>query len=407
MAFTDAKIAIKSLRATKLRTGLTMLGIIIGVASVTIVMSLGEGAKQKIRDQVDYMGTNLITIRPGQITQDQNGNITGYNIFAALGSSTISEYDLTTIKKESSISGAAPIMAITGSITNEDNKPIANASIIATDNSCDDVLEFKMRSGEFINDATNRETVVLGHDLAVEMLGTDQVLGQQIKLRGKTFTVIGILAPYKVRNSFSNFFDYNKTAFIPMDAGKSFNQGIAQIQLINVRTDSNTKEVASQLMQKMLANHDNQEDFAILRPEQTVQITNSWLQIVTALTTAVASISLVVGGIGIMNIMLVSVTERTREIGIRKAVGATNMQIMRQFMIEALFMSLVGGIFGIAIAYGLAFLAGTLLEITPVITVQIIAISIGISTLVGVIFGIVPAIKAARKNPIDALRFFQ
>ncbi|MGD8373821.1 MAG: ABC transporter permease [Candidatus Woesebacteria bacterium] len=407
MALTDAKIAIKSLRATKLRTGLTMLGIIIGVASVTIVMSLGEGAKQKIRDQVDYMGTNLITIRPGQITQDSNGNVTGYNLFAALGSSTISEYDLDTVKKNPNITGAAPIMAITGTVADNNHKPITNTSIIATDSSCEKVLNFKIRSGEFINDITNRETVILGHDLAIELLGTDQVLGQQIFLRGKTFTVIGILAPYEVRTSFSNLFDYNRTAFIPLDAGKAFNQGIAQIQLINVRTDNNIKDVAQQLNQQVLKNHGNQEDFAVLRPEQTIQITDTWLQIITALTTAVASISLIVGGIGIMNIMLVSVTERTREIGIRKAVGATNMQILRQFLIEALFMSLVGGLFGIAIAYGLAFLAGTLLEITPVITVQIVAISLGIATLVGVIFGIVPAIKAARKNPIDALRFFQ
>lgn len=410
MALTDIKIALKSLRATKMRTGLTMLGIIIGVTSVTVVMALGEGAKQKVREQVSFLGSDLITIRPGQATQDDSGNILNYNFLAALGSSTISEYDLNTVKKDSSVANAAPIMAITGGVAVDTNAaPINGASIIATDQTCDDVLNFKMRGGEFINDATNRETVVLGYDLANQLLGTDQAMGQRISIRGQLFTVIGVLNPYKVRVSFNNLFDYNKTAFIPLDAGKSFNQGIAQIQQINVRAieGADIQATANSLKQKILANHGNQEDFAVLRPEQTVQITDSLLQIITILSSAIASISLIVGGIGIMNIMLVSVTERTREIGIRKAVGATNMQVLRQFLIESLFMSLVGGIIGIIIAYGLALLVGTLLEFTPIITVQIIAIAVGISTAVGVIFGIVPAIKAARKDPIEALRFFQ
>jgi putative ABC transport system permease protein len=145
----------------------------------------------------------------------------------------------------------------------------------------------------------------------------------------------------------------------------------------------------------------------VLLPEETLQVTDSLLRIVTLFTTAIASISLVVGGVGIMNIMLVSVTERTREIGVRKAIGATNTQIMRQFLIEALLMSTMGGIIGAVAAYGIAFGIGTIVGFMPVVTWQIVAIAAGVSIATGVLFGIAPAYKASRKDPIEALRNFQ
>jgi len=410
MIMIDIKIALKSLSTTRVRTALTMLGIIIGVASVTVVLALGEGAKDKIRDQVNFLGPNLLTIRPGQATRDAHGNILGYNFLAALGSSTISERDLTTVSQQPHIASAAPIMAITGSIAPAPGKPATgNGSIVATTPDCMSVMGFKIRSGEFLDNTTDRNTVVLGFDLANHLLGSDMAIGQSISLRGQDFTVIGILAPYDVRATFDNWFDFNETAFIPLDAGKAFNQGIAQIQQISARVahGSDPKQVATALQQKILDNHGGENDFTVLRPEETVQITDQLLQLVTLLTSAVASISLLVGGIGIMNIMLVSVTERTREIGIRKAVGATNTQIMRQFLIEALIMSLVGGVIGVGVAYGAAFVIGTLLDFMPVVTPTILLIAVGISTGVGVLFGVTPAFRASRKDPIEALRFFQ
>ena len=410
MIMTDVKIAIKSLRATKVRTGLTMLGIIIGVASVTVVMALGEGAKQKVREQAEFLGPSLITVRPGHSTRDPQGNVLDYNFLAALGSSTISERDTQTIQSTEGIATAAPIMAVTGSIaTSPGQPPTTEGSIVATTPDCDEVLNFSTRTGEFLSDTTNRETVVLGYDLANKLLGSDTAIGHKIALRGQEFTVVGILAPYKVRASFNNIFDFNHAAFISLDAGKSFNQGIAQIQQVNARVSdgTDTKAISSQIREKLLANHNNEEDFSVLRPEETVQITDNLLRLIVGLTTAIASISLIVGGVGVMNIMLVSVTERTREIGIRKAVGATNAQILRQFLTESLIMSLAGGIIGVALAYLAALMVGSLLEFTPVITPLVLLIAIGISTLVGTLFGITPAIKAARKDPIEALRFFQ
>ncbi|MGH7196976.1 MAG: ABC transporter permease [Candidatus Saccharimonadales bacterium] len=404
----DIKIAINSLKATKVRTALTILGIVIGVASVTVVLSLGEGAKNTIRGQIKQLGDNILTIRPGKATRDAFGNILNYNFLAALGSSTITERDLNTVAQTEGIASAAPFMLVTGSVGNGE-RTADNSVIVATNEDCLEVLDLSMAAGEFVNNKTTRETVVLGRELAIDLLGTDVGIGQTVFLRGKEFTVIGILRQFESSATISNVFDLNRAAFIPLDAGKGFNQGIAQIQQINARTDNghNIKDVAGNLHQKLLANHTNEEDFTVLRPEEALKLTDDLFRILTGFTSAIASISIIVGGIGIMNIMLVSVTERTREIGIRKAVGATNRQILSQFMIEALVMSVVGGVLGIAAGYGLAFFVGTLLGFMPGVTWQIIAIALAVSLAVGVIFGAWPAIKAARKDPIEALRYFQ
>lgn len=408
MISVDLKIALKALSATKIRTSLTVLGIVIGVASITVVMAMGEGAKQKMSDQVSQLGSDLLTIRSGQATRDTKGNIAEYNFWAALGSSTIGERDLQTIQSTPNISAASPIMVVTGSVGNVPKQPFKDTTIIATDTHFDKLMNLKVKSGDFLNDSISRNTVVLGQDLALQLLGTDNGIGRKVYIRGQDFTVTGVLDHANTQTNLSSIYNFNRTAFINLDAGKSFNQGVAQIQQINARVTPghDIKKTAESLQQGILNNHGGEEDFTVLRPEESVKITGDLLKVVTALTTAVASVSLLVGGIGIMNIMLVSITERTREIGIRKAVGATSTQIMRQFLIESLAMSMVGGIIGIIVAYGLAFAIGTYADILPILTWQIILSTLSISTIVGIIFGITPAFKAARKDPIEALRFF-
>lgn len=410
MLMIDVRIALKSLRATRIRTALTVLGIVIGVASITMVLSLSEGAKITVSNEIHRMGDNVLTVRSGKGTRDSKGNLTDYNYWAALGATTISEYDLKTTQDTPGVKIASPVMAITGSVRTEpEGEPIKNTNILATNVDFAQAAGLKVHSGEFLDDSANRNTVVLGQDLAVQMLGSDTAIGNSIYLRGEIFTVIGILDRYNVPANFSNLYDYNKTAFIPMDAGKAFNQGVAQIQQINLRVvdSSQIKSVATQLHETLLKNHGGEEDFVVLQPEETLALTNNMLQMVTQFSSAIASISLVVGGVGIMNIMLVSVTERTREIGIRKAVGATSAQVLRQFLIEALVMSLAGGLIGIALAYAAALAIGNFFGILPVITWQIFGIALAVALGVGVIFGIAPAMKAARKDPIEALRFFQ
>jgi ABC-type antimicrobial peptide transport system permease subunit len=348
-------------------------------------------------------------VRSGKATRDLHGNVLSYNFLAALGVSTLSQFDVTSIQSTPHVA-AAPLMPIIGSVTTSTHRHANDETpIIATTPDLATVMQFKVRSGEFVNTSTDGNTAVLGYNLAEQLLGADTAIGHTIYLRGQQFTVIGILAPYAIAPNFDNPFDFNTSVFIPLSAGQSFNQGIPEIQQVNIRvTDgANPATTSAAIRRQLLTNHNGEEDFTILKPSDTVAITDSLLRIVTLLTTAIASISLIVGGIGIMNIMLVSVTERTREIGIRKTVGATNTQILRQFVIEALVMSLVGGIIGVAIAYGGAYGLGMFIGFMPVVALYIIVIALVMALATGVIFGIAPAIKAARKNPIEALRFFQ
>ena len=404
----DLKIALTNLKATKVRTALTILGIVIGVASVTMVFALGEGAKNMVRGQVESLGENMLTVRPGKATRDGAGNVTGYNFLAALSASTLTENDLRIVKNAPGIDKATPLMLVTGSVSNIDHR-VAQGTIVATTPEAKDVLDLGIRVGEFITPDSPRGTVVLGDDLAIALLGSDTVIGQKVLLRGQEFTVSGILKDFTSSASVSNVFDLNNVAFIQMDDGKAFNQGIAQIQQINARSadGENPSQVAGGVYNALLSNHGGEEDFSVLRAEETVQLTDSVFKVLTSFTSAVAGISIIVGGVGIMNIMLVSVTERTREIGIRKAVGATNQQILSQFLIESLMMSIVGGVVGVLFGYALAYLGGTFLGFMPGITLGIVGIALGVSLLVGLLFGAWPAIKAARKDPIEALRYFQ
>lgn len=404
----DFKIAVANLRATRLRTLLTILGIVIGVSSVTVVFALGEGAKNMVRSQVEALGEDLLTVRPGKAQRDANGKVTNYHFLAALSASTLTERDVKTVTDTPGVRAAAPLMLLTGTIGNLQDKTSAG-TIAATNARADDVLGLGMRSGDFFTDDTPRNTVVLGDSLAIDLLGSDVAIGHKISLRGQEFTVIGILKHFDSSASVSSVFDLNYVAFIQLDDGKGFNQGVAHIQQINARSDHGTDPaaVAHHIHRSLLANHSGEEDFSVLQPEETIQLTDSMFRILTHFTSAVASISIVVGGVGIMNIMLVSVTERTREIGIRKAVGATNAQILSQFLIEALLMSVVGGIFGLLAGYALAYIAGTFLGFLPGITTGILLIAFSISVGVGLLFGAWPAIKAARKDPIEALRYFQ
>src|SRR6266496_1627607 len=239
MLMIDVRIALKSLRATRVRTLLTILGIVIGVASITTVLALGEGAKTAIRDQVKQLGDDLLTLRSGKGTRDAAGNLTDYNFWAALGSSTISEYDLKTIQDTAGVKIASPLMSITGSVRlNTGDEPVRNTNIIATNPDFASVAGLRVHSGSFLDDTAERNTVVLGQDLAIQMLGSDTSIGHTIYIRGEPFTVIGILNKYSTPTNLSDLYDYNRTAFVPMDAGKAFNQGVAQIQQINLRVSA-------------------------------------------------------------------------------------------------------------------------------------------------------------------------
>ena len=302
------------------------------------------------------------------------------------------------------MSAVAPLMLINGSIRH--GKMSTNdASILATTPDLEKSLKLKVIAGQFIDPDTARDTVVLGNQLALDFYGTDQPIGQQLKIRGRDHTIVGVLkksnGPLGV-----NGVDINRAAIVSLEDGKSFNQGIAQIQQLNIvpgRSMSDRKS-KSVIRQQILKNHSGEEDFSILNGQDASMISKDFYRAITALTAVVALVSLIVGGVGIMNIMLVGVAERTREIGVRKSLGASNRHIMWQFLIESLMMSITGGLIGIIIGYGAASFIGILLGFLPAFSWIIVAIALALAISVGVIFGLGPATRAARKDPIDALR---
>lgn len=404
MTTSSIRVALDSLRSNRIRTGLTTLGIIIGVASITLVMALGEGARQAVTHQVQDIGGNVIVIKPGQSGfQD----FSAYNPYSTAITTTLTEHDYEQAQKTPGVTKIAPVMFLSGTVR-AGQQTAASAPIVATTKDIADVLKLDMKSGEFFSENTSRDTVTIGQQLAIELYGTDQAMGQEIIIKGRPHTVIGVVKNTKRPINLTGA-DLDRAVFISLDDGKSFNQGIAQIQqlAISVADPNHLNDTAKALDNTLIKNHQGERDFNVLAGHDIAASADKFFGSILMITSVVAGVAIVVGGIGIMNIMLVGVTERTREIGIRKAVGATDSQIVRQFLIESLAMSTAGGVIGLVLAYLLAFLIGSQLFFQPVVSWGIILAALVLAFATGVIFGIYPAVKAARKDPIEALRQYQ
>ena len=404
----EIKTAVQTLRRNKARSLLTMFGIIIGVMSVLTVVGIGEGVKDQVNAQTERLGSDLITVRPGQLlTQSMSvGALSGVNQLSYGAGGTLSKNDVRTAEKTPGVAVTVPLSVVSGGITSGENNRQDNALVIGTTPDLPAMLRQGLAFGDFFDaDQTSVNKVVIGSHVAQALYDENVPLGQTLSILGHQFIVVGILNDFQT-TPLSVDVDFNNAVFIPYDSAVSVTNGSAPIYEILVRPSrvSDTAAVAGRLNGSLLAAHGGQHDFTVLQQSQTIMVTNNILNLLTLLIAGVAAISLLVGGVGIMNVMLVSVTERMHEIGIRKAVGATNRQILRQFMVEAAVLSVTGGLIGVVLSFAIEVCMRLLTNLAPDITWQAVLAACAVSISVGILFGSFPALKAARKDPISALR---
>lgn len=390
-----------SLRANRMRTFLTITGVAIGIASIIAILSLATGASQIVANQVDETGGTIAVIRPGVQTADSISTIVNQQAHGSITTSSLTLSDVAHIKTLPAVTSVAPIIVLHANIASTDHT-LNQGTVVGSSDSLLTMSNVRVASGSF--DASNENIVTIGAQLSVNLFGTENSLGKTLTIRGKEFRVGGVLERQHNPMNF-NGFDFNTMTLLNQEQLLAISP-TAQVQQINVQVDSiaNLEPTVVRLNKDLLARHSGEQDFSVLVGDAIAEPTSQLFFVVAGVTATIAGISLFVGGIGIMNIMLVNVAERTREIGIRKALGATHSDIIWQFLIESLLMSLIGGIVGGFGGMALAFIISLFLTFDPVITWHSAAVAVGTAAVIGVIFGLYPALRASRKDPIESLK---
>lgn len=396
------KMAIGSIRGARFRSFLTMFGIIIGVSSVVTIVSLGEGVKQQVTKQVDSISDSLVIVKPGKRIESEAFSLDSLRSFVT-SSGSLSEKDWRDAEKVSGVKSVVPIGIVSGIVSYETDE-YAGGNIIASTEQVPTILNQAVEFGEFFEQKDyTRNVAVIGKDVAEQLFKENVPIGKSVNIRGVDFIVQGIFEQQK-SGTFATI-NINSSIFIPYEASRQLG-GTTQIMQIYIETvaPETTEQVAAGVSETLKANHAGQEDFTVLQKDEAFESTNDLFYQVTLFVAGVAFISFIVGGIGIMNIMFAVVSERTREIGIRKAIGATNGQILGQFIMEAIVLSVVGGVVGIGISLMINAILRVTTDLQPVTTPKIVILVAGLSIFTGIVSGLLPAAKAARKDPISSLR---
>lgn len=397
------KVAIKSILKSRMRSLLTALGIIIGVAAVVVMVAIGDGAQMQVEQQIASLGSNLIVIFPGS---SSSGGVRG-------GAGSFNRFTMDDVNKirdeTTSIKAVTPIVRSGGQVIGGAGN--WSTSIQGVSPEYLEIREWPLSSGEFFTerDVISRAKVaVIGQTVAKQLFPNDDPIGQQIRVRNVPFKIIGVLSS-KGQSAFGS--DNDDVILAPSTTVLDRLSGGRYISFIQAsanslsQIDQAQEELRSIMRRAHHLNPGEDDDFTIRNQADITEAATETSKVLTVLLASVAGVSLIVGGIGIMNIMLVSVTERTREIGIRKAIGARKGSILIQFLIEAVILCIFGGILGIAFGIGIGNFAGSFLNAQLAIPYDWVMIGITMCIVVGLIFGTYPAYKAANLDPIEALRY--
>ncbi len=401
MDFREAvALALEMLAVNRIRTALTMLGVIIGVAAIILLVSLGQGATAYITRELTGMGTNILIITPGK-TQTSGG------FHPPLGSTVrkLTYDDAIALRRRSTlITDAVPVVLGTGKIRYQGVN--RDTTVIGVTPEFQRVRNLYVEIGQFVGEDDvegRRRVAVLGRTVKRELFGEENPLGRFVTLADSRYRVVGIMEQKGV----SLGFDIDDLVFVPVKSAQDLFDTDRLFEILaSVRSPEDIDRAIQQVKDTLSRRHGNREDFTVISQGAMLSAFTSILKILTAALAGIAGVSLVVGGIGIMNIMLVSVRERTREIGIRKAVGARRRDILGQFLLESMVLSTLGGVLGIALGVGGAKMLSLLFAYLPTrVSLWAVLMAFGFSTAVGIFFGAYPARRAALLDPVQALRY--
>jgi putative ABC transport system permease protein len=380
------KMALRSIQGNKLRSFLTMLGIIIGVSSVIVLVSIAQGSATNVTNQINQLGTNLLTV-----------NTFGTDL-------ALTQDKIDKLSKLNGVKAISPV--ISGRVNVKKDRTTSQVSLTATNADYSSVRDTKVSEGRFLTDLDNeyrQKIAVLGANTAETFFGTDNPVGQYIQVEGTSFKVVGVLASKGSSLGQSG----DDVVIVPLSTGERLAKttNINQVYLQGKSQDQ-MDFVMNEVEMEMASLFPNKSDsYTVSNQQDLMQTMSSVTNTMTMMLGGIAGISLLVGGIGIMNIMLVSVSERTKEIGIRKAIGAKRRDVLLQFLIEAAVLSSFGGLIGILAGIGLGKILSSALSLTVTYSPSVIVMSFLFSLIVGVVFGVFPANKASKLNPIQALRY--
>jgi len=405
------KISLAGLRANKLRSALTMLGIVIGITSIILVVSIGNGAQNLILGEIQSMGSRTLTIDPGKPSSGFSDSMMSFF------QQSLKDKDLDALKKKSNVPHLSSIIPL---VFTQDNIIYENESysgtILGSSEKITDFYKINMASGYFFSEddvKAKADVAVIGSKIKEDLFGMSDPLGKKIRIKNKTLKIIGVL-PEK-GGGFS--FNYNKAVMVPYTTAKDYILGQKHYNefIIEVDDEKYITQTVDDIKITLRNSHNitdpEKDDFNVQTQKDLMKTVGTVTSVLTLFLAMVAAISLLVGGVGIMNVMFISVTERTKEIGLRKALGATNGDILSQFLYEAVFLTLSGGLMGILFGAGLSYIAAIALSgsmsSTWQFTFPMSAAMSGIitSAIIGIVFGIYPAYQASKKNPIEALRY--